>query len=322
MSSLPEFSLTKSKYDQNTFYGRLRHFLSVSDFRNLFYSSQQILEAKEKLEKFELNGKGNFSNEELWYAKEIVDANVHPATGDIIPSPFRVCAITPFSVPISYAMIVIPAQNIGAHLFWQWVNQSYNTACNYYNRSGDSMELSQIGKSYGLAVSTACTLSYIGGKIIEKGPPIVKRLGILVPCVAVVAAGVSNVVLTRYQEISNGIPMKTSTGKEVGKSKKAGLSAVLQTAGSRATMVPIAILLLPPAIMKVLQRRPFFNHPRVNLVTQLALITGCTALSIPAAIAMFPQIAKFDVKSLEPEFSDLKDADGNSIQYLYANKGL
>jgi len=322
MSSLPEFSLTQPKYDQNTFSGRLRHFLSVTDFRNLFYSSQQILEAKDKLEKFKLNGKGNFTNEELWHAKGIVDANIHPATGDIIPSPFRMCAIAPVNIPIVYSMIAIPPQNIGAHLFWQWINQSYNTACNYYNRSGDSMEVSQIAKSYGLAVTTACALSYVGGKIIEKGPPVVKRLGILVPYVAVASAGISNVVLTRYQEIADGIPMKSPTGEDVGKSKKAGLSAVLQTAGSRAAMVPMAVLLLPPAIMKGFQRYPFFNNPRVNLFTQLVVITSCIGLAVPAAIAMFPQTASFDVKNLEPEFSNLKDANGNSIQYLYANKGL
>ena len=40
-----------------------------------------------------------------------------------------------------------------ATVFWQWINQSVNVMCNYVNRSGASIDASQVAQAYGLAVA-------------------------------------------------------------------------------------------------------------------------------------------------------------------------
>jgi hypothetical protein len=99
--------------------------------------------------------------------KRIVDACVHPATGEIIPAPFRVSAIAPVNIPIVFLMLTTPSSNIAGTLFLHWVNQSYNTACNYFNRSGNSQPLEDIAKAYGLATVSACSLAFGLGKAHE-----------------------------------------------------------------------------------------------------------------------------------------------------------
>ena len=77
-----------------------------------------------------------------------------------------------------------PAQVV----FWQWLNQSVNVMCNYVNRSGATVEWSQVGQAYALAVGVSCGIAVGARKLVEAGPPAVKRLGIAVPYAAVVLA--------------------------------------------------------------------------------------------------------------------------------------
>lgn len=44
--------------------------------------------------------------------------------------------------------------------------------------------------------------------------------------------------------------------------------------------------------------------------------------ALPAAIAVFPQTGELNTRSMEKEFQDLKDKNGEPIQQLYYNKGL
>lgn len=107
------------------------------------------------------------------------------------------------------------------------MNQSVNVMCNYVNRSGASVDTSQIAQAYGLAVGVSCSIAVGARKLVEAGPPWVKRLGIAVPYAAVVAAGSANVAFTRMPEMQDGVPISAPDGTNLGVSKLAAQSAVI-----------------------------------------------------------------------------------------------
>ena len=145
--------------------------------------------------------------------QKLIDAAIHPVTGDIIPRFFRVSAIAPVNIPIVFAMLSCPASNVPLTLFLHWFNQSYNTACNYANRSGDQQSLQQTIKAYLLAVSSACTFAYGLGKVMEKLPLSLRKYTFLIPCVATASANVSNIAFTRMNEITHGTSVFDDDGQ-------------------------------------------------------------------------------------------------------------
>ena len=56
-------------------------------------------------------------------------------------------------------------------VFWQWINQSVNVMVNYVNRSGASVDWSQVGQAYALAVGVSCSIAVGARKLVESGPP-------------------------------------------------------------------------------------------------------------------------------------------------------
>jgi len=66
----------------------------------------------------------------------------------------------------------------------------------------------------------------------------------LIAFIANSSANATNLLCVRKKEYQDGIPVTTLDGKEVGISKKAGETAVLQTALTRAAM-PILPLFVP-----------------------------------------------------------------------------
>ena len=137
-----EFSLSKSLYDLNTFWGRYRNFIDITNPFGLLVSTESILAARKILDDYKNTGIMRHSNAEMWGHKKIVDAAMHPS-GDIIPAFARVSAIAPVNIPLVWAMLACPPSNVAGTMFLQWLNQSYNTACNYYNRSGNEMSFSE-----------------------------------------------------------------------------------------------------------------------------------------------------------------------------------
>lgn len=56
---------------------------------------------------------------------------------------------------------------------------------------------------------------------------------------------------------------------------------------------------------------------------KVAVITASLTFALPVSIAVFPQEARFEADSLEPELHNLRLKDGSrDVKYLYANKGL
>lgn len=145
MSKGKDFSLTVPLYDLDTFWGRYMHFIDITNPMGLFVSENSIMESQKVIADYKSTGIMKFTSEEMWSHKKIVDAAVHPS-GEITPAFARVSAIAPINIPLVWAMIACPASNVAGTMFLQWLNQSYNTACNYYNRSGNDMSMTETAK--------------------------------------------------------------------------------------------------------------------------------------------------------------------------------
>jgi hypothetical protein len=144
---VPPFSLTESRYNLSSYWGRLRHFLHLTDPRTLFYSKAEIAQFRSILDAFRAAGIKQGSDEDMWKYRQIVESAVHPFTGEIIFPLVRVSAIAPTNIPLVFAMIMCPASNVPATMFLHWLNQSYNTACNYANRSGAATDYESTAKA-------------------------------------------------------------------------------------------------------------------------------------------------------------------------------
>jgi hypothetical protein len=192
---------------ETSFWDRVLIYLDVTDPRTLIYSEERILEAKKQLD-----NKVPLSDEDRKFNEKLVKAAIHPVTGEVIPKIFRVSAIAPVNIPLVWAMLTCPATNVPGTLFLHWLNQSYNTACNYANRSGADQSMEQLMKAYGLAVTSACTLAYGLGRLVARNKGL-QRFGILIPTVATAAANCSNIAFTRMDEIQKGVPVFDQNGK-------------------------------------------------------------------------------------------------------------
>lgn len=132
----PPFALNTECYDQNTYIGRLRRCFNVVDPTTLFVSSSQLNESIQLLKDFEAGKQlsPDISDEELWRAKKIKDAIIHPDTGEKILMPFRMSGYVPFGT-ISVIGMLLPGASVGQVVFWQALNQTHNACVNYANRN-------------------------------------------------------------------------------------------------------------------------------------------------------------------------------------------
>jgi len=317
--AVPEYSSTGCRYDQSTYAGRLAHFREMVSPTTLLVGDDELNAKIDLLKRFEKGEATDATNAELWDAKRVKDAIIHPVSGEKMFLPGRMSAFVPVNTIPTAGMLVAatPAQTI----FWQWMNQSVNVMCNYVNRSGASVDWAQLAQAYGLAVGVSCTIAVGAGKIVQSGPPWVKRLGIAVPYAAVVSAGAANVAFTRMPEMQSGVPIAAPDGTQLGVSKAAAQSAVVNTVLSRNLLLPIAPMLLPP-LLNAAVRSVVPLGPIAAAVAETCFVAGSIYGALPVAIAVFPQEMKIDTSVLEPEFQNAVDASGKKIEYVLCNKGL
>ncbi|KAG0004063.1 hypothetical protein BGZ80_005679 [Entomortierella chlamydospora] len=225
------------------------------------------------------------------------------------------------------AGMLMPNPSVRSIIFWQWTNQSVNVAFNYANANKTiEMDMKETAVAYMSAVTTSCFLAVGLNQLVPKltsiSPGVRSVLTRLVPFTAVAAAGTVNVFLMRGKEISEGIDVYDHEGKSVGKSQKAGMSAITQVAISR-ILTNFPVLTIPPLILAQWERTTWSQqYPRALIPLNLAVITLCLMTALPLAIAAFPQYANVDVKKLEERFWHLKDSKGEPIKTLTYNKGL
>lgn len=326
------FDVDGSEFDLSTFSGRCMHFLSLINPVTLFESEENIVKAQNMLNDYKkldsdekkysaIHVEKKFSMEGLESSKKLVDATVHPYTNSIIPAVFRMSSFIPINIPIIYGMMNTTATL--PMLGWHWVNQSYNTAVNYSNRSGDVVDTQSIMESYALAVVTSCSLAAGLGKAAERGLIPGLKHPAIVSYIAVAGAGSSNIMFSRKGEMTDGAPMTDEEGTLYGKSPIAGKSIVYQTVFSRGMFVPMPVLLLPTSIMYAMNRAKMVpKNPQLKMFLEMGVIVLSLGGALPVAMSIFPQKAEFNPSELEPQFHNLTKKNGEKVQKLYTNKGL
>lgn len=313
----PTFTMSASKFDQSTYLGRLYTVFDLIDPRTLLTTDAEVKRCQALIDEFLKTSKipTGQSDGDMWEARKIVEAVIHPVTKEPMFPLGRMSAFVPMNVPI--CAIMLNASSTPAVIFSQWLNQSYNVMNNYVNRSSLEVDWAGLLKPYAVAVSVSCGIAVGARKAISSFPGLAK-FGLFVPYLAVISAGSCNVAFTRMDEwAGRGICIFSPEGKELGMSLKAGQQAVLSTIGTRSVCLPIPVLLVPPVVMSIL---PVTGA--TALVTEMVVIIGCMSVALPCALAMLPQTMELSTRNLEPEYQSLKDSAKMPITSVFANKGL
>lgn len=323
----PPFTLIGTRYDQSTYAGRYLGFVDMIDPRTLLTSDADLESAKQLLAQFQKAGAApaGTTNDDLWHAKKLVNAAVHPSSGSTLHPLVRMAGFVPINLPMVAGMLM--STSVPAALFFQWTNQTYNSALNYANRAGGAeVSTADLATNYALAVGSACGLAYGLSHWVKVGPPLVRHLGTkpwAVPYLSVALAGSANIYFSRRNELTAGVPVCFADGTEVGLSQAAAQEGLLQTVASRGLLLPLPLLVLPPLLVAGASRLPGLGSPRLKVPLELVAITAALVVALPGCIAAFPQKLELAVSSLEPRFQALNDpATGQPVTTLFSNKGL
>ncbi|XP_073411167.1 sideroflexin-5 isoform X2 [Dendrobates tinctorius] len=220
----PPFVLGRPRFQQNTFYGRFRHFLNIIDPRTLFVTESRLKEAVLLLEDYKHGTlPPGVSNADLWAAQKIKQAIIHPDTSEKIFMPFRMSGYIPFGTPIVVGLL-LPNQTLTSTVFWQWLNQSHNAGVNYANRNASKPSpTSKFILGYTGAVVSAVSIAVGLNSLVQRAnkfsPSTRLFIQRFVPFPAVASANVCNVVLMRHSELEDGIDVLDGSGQIVGSSR-------------------------------------------------------------------------------------------------------
>lgn len=222
--------------------------------------------------------------------------------------------------------MLTPGLGTRGTIFWQIANQSLNVAINTSNANkSHPLSTGQLATSYALAVSASCSiavgLNSVVPRLTSLSAGLRTTLGRLVPFAAVASAGVLNVFLMRGEEIRRGIDVfrapsgsSDADDRPVGRSRRAALIAVSETALSR-VINATPIMVLPPLVLLRLQRQRWLAaNPRLVLPVNVGLILATSLVALPCALGVFPARQRVPGRWLEAEFRD--------VEWLEFNRGL
>ena len=100
---------------------------------------------------------------------------------------------------------------------------------------------------------------------------------------------------SRLDEWTVGVPVADEEGTVRGVSARAGLEAVVRTVCTRSWIIPIPVLLLPPALISLLRRSPTMARSRgLLLACELASIAVCLQVALPLVLALQPVCVHVD----------------------------
>ncbi|XP_054168655.1 sideroflexin-1-like [Oppia nitens] len=291
---MTRIDVSNPQFNQNTYWGRARHFFATTNPLNLLVSSKALEESRQIV---------------------VYDSAFHPETDQKMLIVGRMSAQVPMNMAITGCMLSY-YRSTPAVVFWQWFNQSFNAVVNYTNRSGkDPLPLSQTLTSYLTATSGALITALSLNRLAARAPPLVGRF---VPFAAVSAANCVNIPLMRSKELREGILVFDSNGQEIGKSKIAAKLAITQVVISRIAMAAPGMT-LPPILMDALEKRGVLGRmPWIAAPLQVALCGVFLTFTTPMCCALFPQTASVAISRLEPELQSLT----NCSAIVNYNKGL
>ncbi|KAF0852420.1 mitochondrial tricarboxylate carrier protein (sideroflexin) [Andalucia godoyi] len=300
-----------SFFGPNWFQGyvaRVRKCFEITDMRTLFVTKADLNHYMHVLE----NAK-DYTPEEVEYAMKVRDSMIHPDTKDVIPLPFRMSAAVPMNIVIVAGMLT--AQSLSANLFFQFVNQSYNTCVNYANRNASNqLSNQQLLQAYGGATGAAMATSFL----MDKAVPVASKFRKFSPFIAVAVASAANVYLMRRNETVEGVSIYDKKGTYLGKSPEAGKLAIIQTAITR-VLTAFPVMVLPPATYMAFRLQDRIKSKVGNVLVNASLVGLGMFVFLPLTLAVFPQTMEIDTKNLEPHFASKVH---NQNERVIVNRGL
>lgn len=209
-------------YDYD-YFQRVRRIFNMLDVRNALVSTQYIEACRQCLAAAEKIQPGNppwkhpsttssslspsYGDIELGRARKIVDAAVHPQTGRLIFLPLRLSFIVPANVCLDTLMI--SARGPFQHIVAQLTNQSYNSLHYYANRNESNPQTTRKRVLAFVGASVSACGAAVG--IERLAPP---RFFRFAPLLAVAAADVANIAITRQDEYRQGIYISRAESHE------------------------------------------------------------------------------------------------------------
>jgi len=312
-------NLDQPRWDQNSYWGRARHFFTTTNPLNLFATPFQLEQAKETIEKYKSGEASHLTEDEIWAAKHLYDSAYHPDSGELMFPPGRMAAQVPCNMVVTGCMMTF-YQTTPAVVFWQWFNQSFNAVVNYTNRSGDSpIPMSTLGSSYVAATGGALVTALGLNAMVKTLPPLAGRF---VPFAAVAAANCINIPMMRRSELQEGITLMTESGEKVGKSQIAAKQGISMVVMSRILMAAPGMVMIPLVMNKLEMAGTFKRRPYLNAPIQIGLLGLILTFATPMCCAIFKQQATIKPTSLEPELQQKIREMANPPEILVYNKGL
>jgi len=310
--------LTKPRWDQATFVGRLKYFFAVTDPRLSLLGDSELEGAKSLLELYKQKQEPEGTTpEQLWRAKHIYESAFHPDTGEKQNVFGRMSFQVPGGMLITGAMLQWYKSNAGV-IFWQWVNQSFNALVNYTNRNANvEQDNSKLVIAYVSATSSALVTALgLKAYLAKKASPLFQRY---VPFAAVAAANMVNIPLMRRNEIENGILCVDDEGSPMMNSKTAAILGISQVTLSRIVMAMPGMTVLP-VIMERLEKKAWMQRVKPLHGPIQVVLVGCFLLFMtPTACSLFPQTASINTSTIE-KFETLPEKPMPDV--LRFNKGL
>ncbi|KAF9418056.1 hypothetical protein HW555_005040 [Spodoptera exigua] len=325
--------LSKPKWDQSTYMGRVKHFLLITNPLNCLASDEDLDMAKRVVEEYKKTKvlPHGYDEDKLWAAKYLYDSAFHPDTGEKMLRIGRMSAQAPMNAIITGCMITF-YKTKPAIVFWQWLNQTFNAIVNYTNRSGDAVITTnsfddgfcfphgrQLLASYcaacGGALSTAL---YLNSKVKGMNPLFAR----LVPFAAVCGANFINIPMMRSNELMSGTPVFAPEGQKVGDSKIAARTGILLVCISRVAMAIPGMTLVPILTNTAVQKGLFCHYPLAVIPFQIGFVFLCVTFATPLGCAFFDQKATMSINAVEKEIKENALKLSPKITSVYYNKGL
>ena len=127
LTNPPKFTSDGDRFDMATYAGRALYFLDTLGDLTTLLTTQTELDASQKLlERHAAGDAHGASDGELWRARKLTEAMVHPQSGEVIPAPFRFSAFAPANLIIC-AGLLRPGASLASSAFWQWAKMSPST---------------------------------------------------------------------------------------------------------------------------------------------------------------------------------------------------
>ncbi|XP_078809661.1 sideroflexin-5b isoform X1 [Oryzias latipes] len=262
-AACPAFRLGSPQYEQNTFLGRLRHFIDIIDPSTLFVSERRLKECIKLLDDYKHGTlPPGVSDLQLWEAQKIKQW---------LNQSHNAC--------VNYA-------NRNA-------TKPASTSKFLLGYAGAVTSAVSIAVGLNVLIQRANRLSPATRMIVQR----------FVPFTAVASANICNVGLMRHNELSEGVDVLDDKGNVVGSSKIAARNAIMETAFTRVVLPMPIFVLPPIIMSYLERLRFLQSNRRLLLPIHSAVCLLTFAVSLPVAISLFPQMSQIEVSRLEPEIA-------------------